>query len=36
VMTGDKNTSGTEKKPEKKSMKKKVEEFFDNLVDDDK
>ena len=36
VMAGDKNTSGTEKKPEKKSMKKKVEEFFDNLVDDDK
>lgn len=26
----------TEKKPEKKGMKKRVEEFFENLVDDDK
>jgi len=33
-MNGD-GTSGTEKKPEKKGM-KKVKEFFDNLVDDDK
>ena len=34
VMNGD-GASGTEKKPEKKGM-KKVKEFFDNLVDDDK
>ena len=34
VMNG--GTSGTEKKSEKKGMKKRVEEFFDNLVDDDK
>ena len=35
VMNGDKGTSDTEKKSEKKGM-KKVKEFFDNLVDDDK
>jgi len=34
VMNGE-NTSGSEKKTEKKGM-KKVKEFFDNLVDDDK
>ena len=34
VMNGE-TSSGTEKKPEKKGM-KKVKEFFDNLVDDDK
>lgn len=35
VMNGEK-TAGNEKKPEKKGMKKRMEEFFDNLVDDDK
>jgi len=35
VMTGGSSASDTEKKPEKKGM-KKVKEFFDNLVDDDK
>lgn len=35
VMNGEKGTSDTEKKSEKKGM-KKVKEFFDNLVDDDK
>ena len=36
VMNGEKGASGTEKKAEKKGMKKRMEEFFDNLVDDDK
>lgn len=36
VMNGEKTSSGSEKKSEKKGMKKRVEEFFDNLVDDDK
>ena len=35
VMNGEK-TERAEKKPEKKGMKKRMEEFFDNLVDDDK
>lgn len=33
---GKTSAAGTEKKSEKKGMKKRVEEFFDNLVDDDK
>ena len=36
VMNGEKTAAGNEKKPEKKGMKKRMEEFFDNLVDDDK
>ena len=37
VMNGEKGSStASEKKPEKKGMKKRMEEFFDNLVDDDK
>jgi len=35
VMNGEK-TERAEKKTEKKGMKKRMEEFFDNLVDDDK